>query len=408
MTKNNEKKNFNEKTRDEENIENNLDKASNKASSFVENYNKINDNLSSKNEQDPNEDDKQILEEISSVMKEGIYINPIETSDDHIEGIENKIYKKEKKKKKKKNYEKTTFAHKMGVLGVLLVLGIFTGSGLGVWYFNVNLRSNVDYGSILISDYQANIDDVLAKQNVPLSDKKNWTNYMLDKTPNDLSPIDNYLLAEYNATLANSFLFTGRGQAVAMGVKQTVYSLRRYNGDYYSFESISKGTLTVANLDVYRPKENLHKVDIYTGRNATVDNADWYYNSSITDDEYYDMTGGMPNGVTAYIISEKTVKTSDFVYNNELETYTITFELDPTYGALLYYKEVRRTGGLEADPEFYSIKFIATIDKDWNLISTEVFESYKAVKFGMGITTNGTIKIDYQFNLPDVKMPELN
>ena len=66
MTKNNEKKNFNEKTRDEENIENNLDKASNKASSFVENYNKINDNLSSKNEQGSNEDDKQILEEISS------------------------------------------------------------------------------------------------------------------------------------------------------------------------------------------------------------------------------------------------------------------------------------------------------------------------------------------------------
>ncbi len=57
MTKNNEKKNFNEKTRDEENIENNLDKASNKASSFVENYNKINDNLSSKNEQGSNEDD---------------------------------------------------------------------------------------------------------------------------------------------------------------------------------------------------------------------------------------------------------------------------------------------------------------------------------------------------------------
>ena len=95
MTKNNEKKNFNEKTRDEENIENNLDKASNKASSFVENYNKINDNLSSKNEQDPNEDDKQILEEISSVMKEGIYINPIETSDDHIEEKEKKELRKD-------------------------------------------------------------------------------------------------------------------------------------------------------------------------------------------------------------------------------------------------------------------------------------------------------------------------
>lgn len=390
---------------DNNNLNSNLNKISQEVPSFVEE----NKNKETTSAQDILDNNEQILEEISNHLKDNsLNLFSVETKENNIEESEEKIYKKGKKKKQKKSYEKTTFAHKMMVLGILLVLGVFTGSGLGVWYFNVNLRSKVDYDNILISDYKANIDDILIKHNIPTSDKKNWTNYMETKTPSDLSPVDNYLLAEFNATLADSFLFTGRGQAIAMGVKQTVYSLRRYNGEYYSFESISKGTLTVANLDVYKPKENSHKIDIYIGKNATVDNADWYFDKSITDDEYYDMTGGMPNGVTAYIISEKTVKSSKIVYNEELKNYTITFDLDPTYAALLYYKEVRRTGGLEADPEFYSINFTATIDDKWNLISTEISESYKAVKFGMGITTNGYIKIEYQFNLPDVKMPVLN
>ena len=53
--------------------------------------------------------------------------------------------KNAKLKKPKKVYQKSTFKHKMKVIGCLAALGVFTGSGLGVWYFNTALKSNVDY-----------------------------------------------------------------------------------------------------------------------------------------------------------------------------------------------------------------------------------------------------------------------
>ncbi len=327
--------------------------------------------------------------------------------------IENQLYgsKKEKRKKKdKKPHVKTTFSHKMRVFCTLLFLGVFTGSGLGVWYFNVNLKSP-DYGSLSAESYIKPIGTVLLDNfgNEAEKDQKNWLNYVGNKTPNDISShVDNFLLSVHNATLAKNFLFTGNGKATTLGITQTVYSQRRFNGDYYTFESISKGTITVANLDVYlMDKKNPDIIDIYVGKNVTQRNADWYYNRPISTDEYKNMTGGLPSEITPYIISEKTILSSSMTKDEETGNYIITFNLDPMTSVLNYYKEVRRTGGLEADPSFYSIKYIATIDDEWNLITTEVFESYKAVKFGMGVTCNGTIKIDYDFNLDEVIMPTL-
>ncbi len=325
--------------------------------------------------------------------------------------------KKEKRKRKKeerqKRNKKTTLSHKIKVLSTLMVLGVFTGSGLGVWYFNVNLKSP-DYGAFVADTYIKPINKVMSENFGITSQEQinNWLDYAGDNTPATIkSHVDNVLLAIHNASLAKNFVFTGNGKAVSMGITQTVYSQRRHIDDIYTFESISKGTgkisIVVANLDYYKKdKKNDKEVRLYTGKNVSQRNADWYYSKTVSTDEYQSMTGGLPNKITPYIISEKTVTSSNMT-NDENGNYVFTFTLDPMTSVLNYYKEVRRTGGLEADPEFSSIKFIATIDSRWNLITTEVFETYKAVKFGMGVTCNGTIKIDYQFNLPEVLLPEI-
>ncbi len=314
---------------------------------------------------------------------------------------------KKRKHKKKSIKQKTTLSHKLKVLSVLTVLGIFTGSGLGVWYFNTNLKSP-DYSSLSAENYIKPISQVLSENfNISSDKQENWLDYVGNATPDTLSHVDNVLLSIHNASLADNYLFTGNGKAVSMGIAQTIYSQRRHIDDIYTFESISTGTISVANLDIYKnDKKNGNEIKLYTGKKISQRNADWYYNKTISTDEYQNMTGGLPDKVTPYIISEKTV-TSSTMTKDDNGNYVITFILDPMTSVLNYYKEVRRTGGLEADPQFNSVKLIATIDSKWNLITTEVFEVYKAVKFGMGVPCNGNVKIEYNFNLPEVLLPEI-
>ncbi len=335
----------------------------------------------------------------------------VQTDSNNIEAVDSTAYDKKIKKLEKKNKrrekakaEKTTFMHKMKTLGVLLVLGIFTGSGLGVWYFNVNLRSK-EYSDDP-NDYITKVEEVLSERfNITsASQRENWMEHIGNTTPDDLTPVENFLLASYNATLADTFLFTGNGSSKAMGVTQTVYSLRRFDGQTYTFESISKGLLSIANLDVY--KKGSKTVDLYKGSNISQRNAKWNYSETITTDAYQDMTGSLPSGITTYIISEKTVLKTEVSTDEGLGRYVYTFTLDPYYAALNYYKEMKRTGDLEGNPEFTSIVFTATIDSNWNLITTAVEESYYAIKLGLKNSCKGNIVIDYQFNC-DVTMPSL-
>ena len=223
------------------------------------------------------------------------------------------------RKEKEKIYEKKTFSKKMKTLAILLALGIFTGSGLGVWYFNVALRSNVDYSAMNPSDYIQDVDETL-KNNFNItsdSDKENWVEIAKSqgKTPADLSVADNFVLAEYNVSLANSFIAIGNGNVNTLGIAQSVYSSKKYDGNKYTFESISKGMLSVAICDSY--VKNSTKVSIYNGSDINSDgtNATWNYENDMTIKDYLAMVGNLPSAVQPYIISSKTIiESSDIIY----------------------------------------------------------------------------------------------
>lgn len=363
--------------------------------------------------------DENILKEVeenfhkkSYKKKEKNSVTP-ETDD----GVDAKVFehkeeadkkKKDKKEKKVSTYEKTTFAHKMKVLAVLTVLGIFTGSGLGVYYFNNFLRSNVDYSSLNPADYISNIDDTFAKLSITnADDKANWVQIVKDRgtSPSDLSPVDNMLLAEYNAKNATTYEIVGNG-ACATIATQTVYSMRKFDGSTYTFESISKGMLNLAICD-YMPK-GAKSIDVYKGSDITVSGAVWNFNQNLTLDEYKSSAGTMPNDIQPYIISDKTVSSSsDVVYDDSKGLYSFTLHLDPIKSVLLYHKQVRRTGGLEGDPEFEYVTITVTIDEDWNLVSTDIEEKYTAIKFGLPNKCVGTLYSTYKFN-DAVTLPVLN
>ncbi|MBP3344688.1 MAG: hypothetical protein J6K97_00600 [Clostridia bacterium] len=361
-----------------------------------------------------------IFAEVEKAMKEGVYRQKkkkakpedyiakekatVDIESKEVEAKKDKL-KKTKPTKEKKVYEKSTWKHRMKVLGILCFLGVFTGSGLGVWYFNFALKSNVDYSSLKAEDYIGNVDDTFKKMSI--SNKDSWVETAKSKgyTPasSSLSAADNILLAEYNAKQASSYSIIGTGKVIAMNVPQTVYSAKKFDGNTYTFESISAGMLTVATCDVM--DYNGSKVKVYQGKKPRKDGADWVYDSEMTTEEFEATVGVMPDGILPYIISEKTIESStEVVYDDASGNYSFTIVLKPIESVLLYYKQVRRSGGLEADPEFKSIEIKFTLNENWDFVSTEIKESYRAVKFGLPVTCNGTLTTNYTFN-DEVTLP---
>ncbi len=322
----------------------------------------------------------------------------------------NKTEKELSKKEKQKLYEKKTFAQKMKTLAILLFLGIFTGSGLGVWYFNVALKSQVDYDSLNPNDYIQNLDEVFLKNfNITTDyDKPNWMKIAssLGVTPSDLSIADNFALAEYNAQMAESYIGSGDGKVNTLGITQAVYSTKRHQGNRYTFESISDGMVSVALCDSYIKGNNT--IEIYKGSIlSNKGDATWAFDQNMLTSDYLNEVGNLPSAIQPYIISDKTIlSSSEMTYeeNNGLGYYTFSVELDPITSVLNYVRQVKRTGGLGALPEFQSVKQTITIDENWNIVRIDVEEKYSAVAFGMKVSCSGTLRMDYTFNC-DVIFP---
>lgn len=406
-----------------------------------------------------NKEEKEILKEIQEVMAEGAYNKGEQPKKDEEEEEDAKIFvtndiplanrgkedvslknnpsPKEKKKKagvekeltaeqkerkakreaKKAAYKKTTLKHKLFVMGVLVVLGIFTGSGLGVWYFNVSLKSSVDYSKAgNPEDYVQSVSDTLSRNfsEIDLNNMEDWVAYAkgLGKTPEDLSPVDNFVLAQYNATIADSYSVIGSGSVVAqtiITVDQFLYSEKKFDGEKYSFISISPDTTgmvgDVAVCDVLSKGANTiqsYKGAIHEGNTS----ADWSYNTTLTTSEHSNLNGVKVNDVQPYLICTETVVSSSEITVDENGNYVFTLELDTIKAVLNYIKQVKRTGGLSTYPEFKSLKTTFTITPDWQLVKMNVVEVYKAVKMGMTPTITGTIDFDITINQP-IEMPNL-
>ena len=320
--------------------------------------------------------------------------------------IENDTTKKQKIKKvhrriRSAKYARGTFLKKVKTLAILIFLGVFTGSGLGVWYYNTLLRSTVDYDNLNPEDYEADYGELFSETlGISTPNDTQWVAnaQSQEKTPASFTAIQNFELAHWNAMHASSFTVFGHGGVNTLGVTQGIYSGRRYDGNAYCFESISTGMVSAIGLDYMKKGSNI--VYNYEGSNPQKDDsATWKQTGSMTLEEYTDAIGNPPSVVQPYIISEKTVDSaSEVEYNEENETYTFTLELNKVFSVLRYAKQMKKTGGLGSYPEFEYVTQVVTIDKDWNLVSIDIKEQYSAVAFGMKVGCSGTLFNEFTFN----------
>lgn len=311
-----------------------------------------------------------------------------------------------KKNGKPKKIVKKSFKQRMRTLGILIVLGVFTGSGLGVWYFNSVLRPNVNYSEYNVSDYIVYADEILEEVYGISLNQENWLEVAKssDKfNPSFLTPSQNFILAEYNATLADSFHAEGEG-LVATIATQTVYSEKNYDGNRYTFESISKGLMSIAICSAMDKGASV--VQLYKGSDIQTNDAVWGQPVTYSDDDYIELAGSTPDAIQPYIISDKTILSqTEVMYDEETGYYSFTLELDPVTSVLRYARQVKQTSGLSSYPEFNTVTQTITIDENWNLVSIDVHETYSVVAFGIPASCSGTLLTYYEFNVDDVVLP---
>lgn len=328
------------------------------------------------------------------------------------QAVELKNKRKETSQKKdgeSKSYKKQTFLKQLRTLAILVFLGIFTGCGLGVWYFNTELRINVDY-NIDPTPYLYNINSIMS-QTLNISNASEFSNFVSiahsqGKKPTDFTPAQNFALAEYHAQQANTWTAIGEGK-ISTIVQQSMYSEKKYNGEKATFVNISVSDIVaVAKCFEYYNGENA--VNVFNGSNPKSNTATWTETSSQTTDEFKANMGNLPNAIQPYIISDKTIvdgnTKENVVYDNLSGTYSFTIQLDNLTSALYYARQVKATGGLGAYPVFHSIIQTITIDENWNLISIEVKDRYDAI-VGIKVECSGYLKTYYTFNNPNIEMP---
>lgn len=298
-------------------------------------------------------------------------------------------------------YKKKTFAHRMKTLAILVSLAIFTGCGLGVWYYNTMLKSNMDWDTLFaqadtyMPDYNKTFADNFSISNVV---DKSWVQsaHLQGKTPDKVSAIDNFVLADFNATHSSTFSSISHGKVVTLGINQVVYSEKLFDGNAYSFSGISNGVVTVMNLDYHQ--KNSPKVLNYTGK-KNGESISWSQSGEMTYDAYKDYVGVPLSQTHPYIVSTKTVKeASEVTYDEMSGNYNFTLVLDNVLGAINYTKQVRKNGGLGSYPEFTNITLTVTIDSNWNFISIQAKEYYSAIAYGMKVGCDSSLTYDYTFD----------
>lgn len=318
----------------------------------------------------------------------------------------------DKKSDKPNKKKKHIWLKRLISVGLVLILGIFSGSILANWYKRTIEASKFDYTQFDITKFYDDTNAIVASatgmSNPSEADMKNFAVLAKSsgKTPLNFTPSQNYILAEYNAINSSSFSAVGTGK-VATIATQTIYTRKLYDGNAYTNENISIGLLTVATCSHYEKGGRV--VRLVNGTNATDTSATWNGGEErYGTEEFVDMTGCLPNTILPYIISSKTILDEDKVVISQTErdgktVYEFTISLHNVYSVLNYQKQVKFTSGLADSPVFSDISVKIIIDENWNFVRTEIVEHYTVI-YGITANCEGTLNTDYTFNEP-VELP---
>ena len=202
-------------------------------------------------------------------------------------------------------------------------------------------------------------------------------------TPADHSPADNFAYALYDLLEAGSFVGESSGQTVSLGVEQNVKAVRYVNGDEVLKCSLSHSTFKSVGVEMFVSGKN------YVLRDATslksVDEVTWGADPyRVTEETFISKFGGVPNGITAYVLTENTILSSEFL-GEENGIYAYRYILDNALATTKIRLEMRTMAGTKTLPNFEEVALTVYMDGNWRIQKTETACVYKVDMLG-GVT----------------------
>ena len=177
----------------------------------------------------------------------------------------------------------------------------------------------------------------------------------------------------------------------SIGITQLTAQYTRKEGDVYHNETLTYGSfLSNASMFDYTIGG---KVYSYTGKAPSNNLNDVVWNSTCTEmtlEEFEETSHSQIDNNWAYIISSKTVLSeSQCVIDGDY--YSFTLELDPTKAPLRYASQISYFMATTSVPEFVSISYSFTVDKNFNMIESHRTEHFKLDYAGITVDIYGTI-----------------
>ena len=290
----------------------------------------------------------------------------------------------EKIKKSKKQ-----LAYQVVLIVILVFAGIASGFYCGNLYLSTKYKS-IDYSKLNESDFLPNFEEILKKNN--------------GKTIDQVSPIDAFIIAQYNLDNCEMFSAISQGNLTHNYGKQSVYTYRyKYNGIQLTEEISTSKMKSVAKKTKY--ENNI--VYVYNGDTSSSSTAVWADSfTKYTYDEYKQAVGVYPDSNIAFIVSDKTVNPSDTkalvagsgtkLTNGNMR---FTILLNKENAVMNYVKKIQYMSELSDCPTFSTIEITFEIDKNFNFVSITSNEIY-SFKYlgGIFVTCSGSITTTYDFN----------
>ena len=279
------------------------------------------------------------------------------------------------------------------IIAISITLGCVIVGGVGGYFVgNMVFRSQnaIDYSKMNIADFEDDTESLMKKYS-----SAKTSDYSITFQPYELACIAIEKVKGHDYVMAQTY-----GEVDAMGVNQTVRATSIKNKDEYFMENISASSMVKTAFRFYQSES---KVTTYEGSNVETDKAEWKTKpySELTTTEHEEKWGKDLSRSIIYIISSKTCFDTSKAEKTD-SGYTVRLDLSPKYSVLRYVRQMLSISPIK-DPIFHSVQFNLYLDKDLNLLSTEVNESYSVV---MVVTAESVAHLkeyytyDVQMNIP--------
>ena len=292
--------------------------------------------------------------------------------------------------------EKKPINKKHLVITICVTLACLTIGGVGGYFLGglfFPKEQAIDYSKMRDVDFEDDQVALMKRYNATKVD-----NYVDKFAPHELANISINKIKEHDYFVSKTI-----GKVDALGVEQTVHATSIKNKEEYFLENISASSMLQTGYRFYQKND---QITTYKGDKVETTKAVWDETpvSELSTVEHEEKWGKQLSRPFIYIISSKTAfdtstaeKTSD--------GYRVRLDLSPKYSVLRYVRQMVSISPVK-DPIFHSIQLNLLLDKDLNLLSTEINESYSVV---MVVTAESVAHINetYIYDV-DTSIPSLN